>query len=110
MWAPKESINKLELICGFSKLAIHATLKVNYRDFPGGPVVKTSPSHACGAGLIPGQGTKIPHAVTKKPNHKNKKQYCNKFNKGFQNGPHQKIFFFQERTNSKINSSYINQQ
>ena len=31
-------------------------------DFPGGPVVKTSPSNAGGAGLIPGQGTKIPHA------------------------------------------------
>ena len=31
------------------------------RDFPGGPVVKTSPSNAGGAGLIPGQGAKIPH-------------------------------------------------
>ena len=30
--------------------------------FPGGPVVKTSPSSAGGAGLIPGQGAKIPHA------------------------------------------------
>ena len=29
---------------------------------PGGPVVKTSPSSAAGAGLIPGQGAKIPHA------------------------------------------------
>ena len=32
-------------------------------DFPGGPVVKTSPSSAGGAGLIPGQGAKIPHAL-----------------------------------------------
>ena len=32
------------------------------RDFPGGPVVKTSPSNAGGAGSIPGQGAKIPHA------------------------------------------------
>ena len=32
------------------------------RDFPGGPVVGTSPSNAGGAGLIPGQGTKIPRA------------------------------------------------
>ena len=32
-------------------------------NFPGGPVVKTLPSNAEGAGPIPGQGTKIPHAV-----------------------------------------------
>ena len=32
------------------------------RDFPGGPVVKTSPSNAGGAGSIPGHGAKIPHA------------------------------------------------
>ena len=34
-------------------------------DFPGGPVVKTSPSNAEGAGLIPGQGAKIPHTSQK---------------------------------------------
>ena len=33
------------------------------RNFPGGPVVKNPPSHAGDAGLIPGWGTKIPHAV-----------------------------------------------
>ena len=31
-------------------------------NFPGGPGVKTLPSNADGAGPIPGQGTKIPHA------------------------------------------------
>ena len=31
-------------------------------DFPGSPVVKTSPSNAGDAGLITGQGAKIPHA------------------------------------------------
>ena len=31
------------------------------RDFPGGPVVKNLPSNAGDVGLIPGQGTKIPH-------------------------------------------------
>ena len=31
------------------------------RDFSGGPVVKTSPSNARGAGLILGWGAKIPH-------------------------------------------------
>ena len=30
-------------------------------DFPGGPVVKTSPSNAGGVGSIPVRGTKIPH-------------------------------------------------
>ena len=29
-------------------------------DFPGGPVVKNSPSNAGDMGSIPGQGTKIP--------------------------------------------------
>ena len=32
-------------------------------NFPGGPVVKNPPSNARDVGLIPGQGTKIPHAV-----------------------------------------------
>ena len=32
------------------------------RDFLGGPVIKTLPSNAGGASLIPGQGAKMPHA------------------------------------------------
>ena len=32
-------------------------------DFPGGPVVKSSPSNAANSGSIPGRGTKIPHPV-----------------------------------------------
>ena len=41
------------------------------RDFPGGPVVKTSPSSAGGVGLIPSWGVKIPQASRpRKPNHK----------------------------------------
>ena len=39
-------------------------------DFPGSPVVKTSPSNAGGAGSIPGQGAKIPHAL--RPENQNK--------------------------------------
>ena len=40
-------------------------------DFPGGPGVETSPSNAGGAGLIPGQGVKIPHTSwPKKTKHK----------------------------------------
>ena len=38
------------------------TLISVFGDFPGSPVVKTSPSNAGGAGSIPGQGTKIPQA------------------------------------------------
>ena len=32
-------------------------------DVPGSPVVKSLPSNAGDTGSIPGQGTKIPHAV-----------------------------------------------
>ena len=32
-------------------------------DFPGGPVVGSSPSNAGDAGLTPGQGTRISHAA-----------------------------------------------
>ena len=60
------------------------------RDFSGGPVVKTSPSNAGGAGSIPGQGAKIPHVLQPKNQSIKQKQCCNKFNKDFKNGPHQK--------------------
>ena len=35
----------------------------NLRDFPGGPVVKTLHFNAGGMASIPGEGTKIPHAM-----------------------------------------------
>ena len=53
-------------------------------------MVKTSPSNAEGVGSIPGQGARIPHALGPKNGNIKQKQYCNKFNKGFKNGPHQK--------------------
>ena len=54
-------------------------------------MVRTSPSNAGGAGMIAGQRAKIPHALwPKNQNIKKKKRYCNKFNKDFKNGPHQK--------------------
>ena len=62
----------------------------NHQDFPGGPVVKTSPSNAGGVGSIPGRGAKFPHASQPKKRIIKQKQYCNKFNKDFKNGPHQK--------------------
>ena len=36
--------------------------EVVLRDFPGGPVVKTSPSNTGAVGSIPGWGAKISHA------------------------------------------------
>ena len=44
-------------------------------------MVKTLPSNSGGASLIPGQGTKIPHALRPKSQNKKQKQYCNNFNK-----------------------------
>ena len=53
-------------------------------------MVKTTPSNAGGVGLIPGEEAKIPHALWPKNQNIKQKQYCNKFNKDFKNGPHQK--------------------
>ena len=36
----------------------------SHSDFPGGLVVKTSPSNAGGMGSMPGRGAKIPHDPT----------------------------------------------
>ena len=36
-------------------------MKMRSGDFPGSPVVRTSPSNAGGAGSNPGQEAKIPH-------------------------------------------------
>ena len=51
------------------------------KDFPGGPLVKTSPSKAGGLGWIPGQGAGIPHASWPKNQKVKQKQYRNKINK-----------------------------
>ena len=56
-------------------------------------MITASPSNAGGVGLIPGQGAKISHGQNKIK----QKEYCNKFNKDFKNGPHQKIFLKKER-------------
>ena len=53
-------------------------------------MVKTSSFNAGGAGLIPNQGAKIPHASQSKNQNIKQKQYCNKFSKDFKNGPHLK--------------------
>ena len=46
------------------------SFKSEWRDFPGSPVVKNSPSTAGGAGSISCWGAKIPHALKPKPKHK----------------------------------------
>ena len=57
-------------------------------DFSGCPVVKTSPSNAESKGSNPDPRTKIPHASWPKSQNIQQKQYSNKFNKDFKNGPH----------------------
>ena len=48
----------------FSGLLLLIGLKEkNCQDFPGGPVVKNLPCNAGDGGLIPGRGSKIPHAA-----------------------------------------------
>ena len=51
-------------------------------------MVKTSPSNAGGPASIPGRGARIPQASRPKKESIKPKEYCNKFNKEFENGPH----------------------
>ena len=55
-------------------------------------MVNPSPSNAGGAGSFPGW-----YASPPKNQNIKEKQYCNKFNKDFKNGPHQKKFFKKEK-------------
>ena len=61
---------------------LEVLFKYQHRDFPGGPVVKTSPSNAGGVGSIPDQRAKTPFASSQNQSIKQKQNY-NKFNKGF---------------------------
>ena len=45
---------------------------------------------------MPGQETKIPRALGPETQNIKQKQYCNKFNKDFKNGPHQKYIYIWE--------------
>ena len=54
-------------------------------------MVKVLPSNAGGTSSLPGQGAKITHAMLPKNKNIELKQYFNKFNKDFKNGPHKKI-------------------
>ena len=53
------------------------------RDFPHGPVVKTSPSNVWNAGFIPGQRAKNLHRSQLKQTNTPQEQHCNKLNKDF---------------------------
>ena len=54
-------------------------------------MVKASPPHARGEGLIPGQGDKIPHtSQANNQNINNRSKIVKKINKDFKNAPHQK--------------------
>ena len=55
--------------------------KGHNRDFPGGPVVKTSPPNAGVLGSVPGRGAKIPDALWPKNQNIKQKEYCKKFTK-----------------------------
>lgn len=59
-------------------------------DFPGGPVVATSPSNPGYLGLIPSRGARIPQASWTESQDMKEKQCYNKFNADFKNGTHQK--------------------
>ena len=63
--------------------------KKSMQNFPGGPVVKPSPSNAGGVGLVPGQEAVIPSTclLAKKPIDEQQTQKCNKFDTDFLNGP-----------------------
>ena len=59
--------------------------KAEGTSLPSGPVVKTSPSSAEAAGLIPGQGARISHVLQPKKTKTLKKQ--NNRSRGFPDGP-----------------------
>ena len=83
------------------------SLKKKSRDFPGGPVVETLPSNEGGLGSIPGQGAKIPQASGPKNQNVKQKQCCDKFNKDFKNGPHQKIFKKKRKKKSSLDTALV---
>jgi len=53
-------------------------------------VVNTSPSNAGGTDWIPSWGAKITHAMLPEKSECKTEAICNKFNKNFKNGSHQK--------------------
>ena len=63
------------------KIAAHK--KRTRGSFPGGPLVKTSPSNAREESSIPDWGAKTPHDSRPKNQNIKQKEYCNKFSIDF---------------------------
>ena len=82
-WKFNRAVSPQPHLCGLSTIG---------QDFPGSPVVKTSPSKAGGVCLITAWEAKIPHALWPKIQNIKQKQYRNKFNKEFKYGLHKKYF------------------
>ena len=79
----------------FTEMRVMLSIGINIknqgiRNFPCGPVVKSSASNAGNEGLIPSLGAKIPHVSGSENQNIKQKRYCSKFNRGFKNSPHQK--------------------
>ena len=94
-WAEFSRVDKYQSSSGLSRQTM-ILFKVKWRELPGGPEVKTSPSSAEGAGSVPGQGAKIPHASWPKKKNKKKNKAWNRSIivtnsiKAEKNGPHLK--------------------
>ena len=67
----------------FAMLCNCSSFFKRFRDIPG-----TSPSNAGRARSVSGWGARIPRASQPKKQNIKQKQYCNRFSKDFQNGPH----------------------
>ena len=79
----------------FTEMRVMLSIGINIknqgiRNFPCGPVVKSSASNAGNAGLIPNLGAKIPHVSGSGNQNIKPKRYCRKFSREFKNSPCQK--------------------
>ena len=79
--SPMQSVHQ-ETVHGTNSIVIVR----RYWDFPGAPVIGTSSSSVGDAGSTPGWGTRISYALCPE-DQSIEKQYRNKFNKDFKNGP-----------------------
>ena len=66
-------------------------------------MVRTLPSNARGAGVIPGWGAEIPHASWPKNQNIKQKQYCNKFNRDSKKWSTSKKIFKKKGAKDNIN-------
>ena len=97
LWKQKEKLRVITSISAYQtteKRLFQEKIKLQSKhvvgNFPGSPMVKTSPSNGAGTGSIPGWRAKMPRASRPKNQNRRQKQYCNKLNKDLKNGPHQK--------------------